>query len=72
MYNHPAEYLNAPANVTGFVNHCNMDRTECYRLDNPGSFLWFDVSHPSQRTDQIIARAFLNVVNGDSEWATYW
>lgn len=41
-------------------------------MDNPDSFLWFDYSHPSERTSSIIAETFLDVVMGDSKWATYW
>lgn len=58
--------------MTGYINHCNVDMSDCYRLDNPGSFLWFDYVHPSQRTDEIIAETFLDVVKGESKWATYW
>lgn len=72
IYNNPTDYFKAPANVTGYINHCNLDKTECHRMDNPESFMWFDYSHPSQRTEQIIAEAFVEVVKGRSKWATYW
>ncbi|KLJ10305.1 hypothetical protein EMPG_14315 [Blastomyces silverae] len=72
IYNNPDEYLAAPANVTGYNNHCNLDMSECQRLENPESFMWFDYSHPSQRTEQIIGEQFLDVVRGESKWAMYF
>ncbi|PGH13853.1 hypothetical protein AJ79_03421 [Helicocarpus griseus UAMH5409] len=72
IYNNPTEHLAAPANVTGYINHCNVDTSECHRLENPESFMWFDYSHPSERTERIIAQQFLDVVRGESEWATYF
>ncbi|KAJ9307570.1 CAZyme family CE16 [Paecilomyces variotii] len=74
IYNNPTAYLNgsAPANVTGYINHCNINGTDCTRMPSPDSYLWFDELHPSQRTDQIIAENFIEVVRGKSKWATYW
>ncbi|RAH56722.1 GDSL lipase/acylhydrolase family protein [Aspergillus piperis CBS 112811] len=74
IYYHPQQYLNgsAPANVTGYIHHCNVAGSECETLSNPDSFLWYDQLHPSQRTDEIIAEEFIKVVKGESEYATYW
>lgn len=74
LYYNPTKYFNgsAPANVTGFENHCNLSGSECSRLPSPDSFMWFDELHPSERTDQIIAEEFVKVVAGESKWATYW
>ncbi|KAL2361203.1 hypothetical protein RJZ56_005929 [Blastomyces dermatitidis] len=72
LYNHPYEYLAALANVTGYNYHCNLDMSECQGLGNPESFMWFDYSHPSQRTEQIIGEQFLDVVSGESKWAVYF
>ncbi|RAL14397.1 SGNH/GDSL hydrolase family protein [Aspergillus homomorphus CBS 101889] len=74
IYYHPTQYLNgsAPANVTGFEYHCDVNGQNCGKLDSPDSFLWFDQLHPSERTDQIIAEEFLKVVNGESRFAEYW
>ncbi|EEQ89896.2 GDSL lipase/acylhydrolase [Blastomyces dermatitidis ER-3] len=66
LYNHPYEYLAALANVTGYNYHCNLDMSECQGLGNPESFMWFDYSHPSQRTEQIIGEQFLDVVSGEN------
>ncbi|KAL4920686.1 hypothetical protein BDW62DRAFT_176048 [Aspergillus aurantiobrunneus] len=72
IYYNPIEYLAAPANVTGHVKHCD-ETGQCERLPNEHSFLWFDELHPSERTDEIIGREFVNLVTGNSSrWATYW
>lgn len=57
-------YLNgtAPANVTGVGKGSA----------SPDSFLWYDTLHPSEQTDRVIARTFVDVVSGSSEYATYW
>lgn len=72
IYNNPSEYLNgtAPPNVTSFSNHC--DEKGCVVDPNPDSFLWFDSLHPSEQTQRIIGRTFVDVVKGKSPWATYW
>jgi len=76
MYYHPAEYLNgtAPANATGFEHHCSLDGTVCSNFEgnSPDSFLWYDELHPSEQTDRIIARTFVDVLNGQSGYATYY
>ncbi|KAL4782193.1 hypothetical protein BJX76DRAFT_349579 [Aspergillus varians] len=73
IYHNPIEYLAEPANVTGYVNHCNRTTGHCERQPNEASFLWFDELHPSERTDEIIGQEFVNVVAGNnSRWATYW
>ncbi|KAF9887336.1 hypothetical protein FE257_010331 [Aspergillus nanangensis] len=74
IYHHPGEYFHsqAPANVTGYIHHCDAGGQNCIRLENEDSFMWFDESHPSQRTEQIIAEEFVGVVRGESKWASYW
>ena len=74
IYNNPSEYLNgsAPANVTGYAHHCNTTGGDCVLSESPDSFLWFDELHPSEQTDRVIARTFIDVVKGVSQWATYW
>ncbi|PWY75035.1 GDSL lipase/acylhydrolase family protein [Aspergillus heteromorphus CBS 117.55] len=72
IYNNPSEYLAAPANVTGYDYVCNINATVCEHLPNLESYLWFDQLHPSVRTHQIIAKEFVNVVRGESRFATYW
>jgi len=73
IYNNPTQYLEAPANVTGYYRYCNLNSSVCTPSEEPAhSFLWYDELHPSERTDQIIAQEFLNVVGGNSSYATYW
>ncbi len=74
IYMKPCAYLNgtAPANVTGFVHHCSLNGTMCTVDPSPDSFLWFDELHPSEQTDRIIARNFVDVLNGNSSYATYY
>lgn len=74
IHNNPAQYLNgsAPLNVTGYDQHCNLTGGDCTRSNNPDSFLWFDELHPSEQTERVVARTFVDVVKGVSPWATYW
>ena len=74
IINHPAQYLNgtAPANVTGYSHQCSVAGTNCTASASPDSFVWYDPLHPSEQTDRIIARNFVDVVKGASKWATYW
>ncbi|OQO05439.1 hypothetical protein B0A48_09208 [Cryoendolithus antarcticus] len=68
IYNNPSAYLNgtAPLNVTSYVNLNGKPNA------SPDSFIWYDELHPSEQTDRIIARTFVDVVKGSSKWATYW
>ena len=74
IYNNPKKYLNgtAPANVTGFENHCDMMGMNCVRPQSPDSFLWYDELHPSEQADRIIARNFVDVLKGRSKYASYY
>lgn len=76
IYYNPTEYgIASPANVTGTYILCNVNGTEeCPKTTDLSldHFMWYDELHPSQTTDEIIAREFAKVVNGSSEYATYW
>ncbi|RMZ07326.1 hypothetical protein D0860_05163 [Hortaea werneckii] len=74
IHNNPSQYLNgtAPLNVTGHVNQCNVTGGDCVASDSPDSFLWYDELHPSEQAERVIARTFVDVVKGASQWATYW
>ncbi|KAF2235564.1 carbohydrate esterase family 16 protein [Viridothelium virens] len=76
IWNNPQTYLNgsAPLNVTGYENHCNANNTDCVDIgaSSPDSFMWYDILHPSEQTDRIIAQNFVDVVRGESQFATYW
>lgn len=70
IYDNPAQYLDSPANATGFYHHCNADNNSmCTTSAAPlDTFLWYDELHPSNKTDTIIAREFLGVVAGQSSY----
>ncbi|KAF2836013.1 carbohydrate esterase family 16 protein [Patellaria atrata CBS 101060] len=72
IYYNPTRYLNGtgPPNVQGYQNHC-VNNT-CTPQGDPDAYLWYDELHPSEQTDRIIAKNFVDVVNGRSKWATYW
>ncbi|KAK5091215.1 hypothetical protein LTR05_001396 [Lithohypha guttulata] len=77
IYDNPTSYLNGshPANVTGYEKHCNVNGTACtlmYDGTSSDSFMWFDELHPSEQTDRIIARTFVDVLNGNSSYANYY
>jgi hypothetical protein len=69
IYNNPSQYLNGSAllDVTGYANNVNGSNNT-----SPDSFMWYDELHPSEQTDRVTAREFVNVVKGGSKWATYW
>lgn len=68
IYFDPETYLNgtAPANVTSYITRSKETRK------SPDSFLWHDNLHPSEQTDRIIAKNFVEVLNGTSKYAQYW
>ena len=68
VYFHPSAYYNgtAPANVTSYVTQSEDTRS------SPDSFMWWDGLHPSEQTGRIIARNFIEVLNGTSKYAQYW
>ncbi|KAL2405894.1 Acetylesterase [Exophiala dermatitidis] len=81
IYNNPTTYLNGTGvgpgseSVWGYENHCTVNQTVCVKRDNgtnSDAFLWFDELHPSEQTDRIIARHFVDVLNGNSTYATYY
>jgi hypothetical protein len=76
IYYNPSAYLNgaASANVTGFENHCNNNGTVCsdFEGNSPDSFLWYDELHPSEQTGRIIAKNFVEVLDGTSKYAAYY
>ncbi|KAF2091996.1 carbohydrate esterase family 16 protein [Saccharata proteae CBS 121410] len=72
IYHNPENYLNgtSPLNVTGYSSSCKT--ASGATCEDPDSFMWYDALHPSEQTDRVIARNFVDVVRGDSQWATYW
>lgn len=75
IHSNPAQYLNgtAPLNVTGTSKTCAViSGQNCTINASPDSFEWFDTLHPSEQTSRIIAKEFVNVINGKGKWAAYW
>ncbi|KAK3374424.1 GDSL lipase/esterase [Lasiosphaeria ovina] len=74
IYTKPSQYLDAPYNATGYWHHCSAtNNSACTDLTNLGprsGFLWYDELHPSEKTDSIIAKHFLDVVAGNSTFGT--
>lgn len=72
IYYNPSAYLDAPANVTGFWNHCGYGyNSSCVEPEPLSSFLWFDELHPSERAHTLVAREFINLVAGNSSYGRY-
>lgn len=71
MWNNPGSYLNGtvPVNVTSTINACG---AACNESSIRDSYLWYDSLHPSEQTDRIIAREFVDIVAGNSTWGRTW
>ncbi|PYH76303.1 hypothetical protein BO82DRAFT_296554 [Aspergillus uvarum CBS 121591] len=71
IWENPSQYLNgtAPLNVTSSIYRCG---SACSSSAVRDSYMWWNDLHPSEQTDRIIAREFVNVVKGQSQWAKYW
>ncbi|EUC36596.1 carbohydrate esterase family 16 protein [Bipolaris victoriae FI3] len=74
IYYHPSKYFNgtAPPNVEGAAHLCNDQGSNCTTAASLDSFMWYDPLHPSEQTSRIIAKEFVNVLGGESKYATYW
>ncbi|POS76413.1 acetyl esterase [Diaporthe helianthi] len=71
IYRNPSAYLDAPANVTGWYHNCDTEGANCVDATNPlDTFLWYDSLHPSERTGEIIAREFIEVIARSSSYGT--
>ncbi|KAI9149051.1 Acetylesterase [Paramyrothecium foliicola] len=70
IWHNPSAYLNGtvPLNVKGSIVQCG---PSCNAPDVRDSFMWYDELHPSEQTDRVVAREFIDVVAGKSKWATY-
>ena len=68
VYFNPDRYYNGSlaANVTSYVTSSEESRS------SPDSYMWWDGLHPSEQTARIIAREFVEVLNGTSKYAQYW
>ncbi|KAK4160754.1 GDSL lipase/esterase [Cladorrhinum sp. PSN259] len=69
----PSQYLDAPYNVDSYWHQCNSAGGSCVDQTAVGplsGFLWYDELHPSAKADSIIAKHFIDVVNGNSKYGT--
>lgn len=72
-YNPTAFGLTAPAIVDHPYYLCDTSGANCVSSSiSADHYMWYDELHPSQQTDEAIAKEFVNVVKGDSKYATYW
>jgi hypothetical protein len=69
IHANPSQYLNGttPLMVNSYVHAPN----GTLRGD-PDSFMWYDELHPSQQTQRWVASTFMDVINGNSSYATYY
>ncbi|GFF93015.1 hypothetical protein IFM53868_07043 [Aspergillus udagawae] len=60
----------APFNVTGYLNHCTLNGTDCVRIDNNNldAFMLYDELHPSEQTWRMISciKDFVKVIKCNS------
>ncbi|RKU42162.1 hypothetical protein DL546_001208 [Coniochaeta pulveracea] len=72
IHNNPGKYLAAPAS-TSYYHQVNPVTGASSNL--PGSldqYMWYDELHPSNKTDSVIAKEFVDVVAGTSPYATQY
>jgi phospholipase/lecithinase/hemolysin len=74
IYNNPTAFgLTAPAIVDHPYYLCDVSGANCVSSEiSLDHYLWYDELHPSQQTDEAIAREFVKVVEGTSGYAAYW
>ncbi|KAI4866486.1 carbohydrate esterase family 16 protein [Hypoxylon rubiginosum] len=77
IYHAPSDYLDAPANATGFYAECpnsiQVGSANCEVSPNPlSSFLWFDELHMSPKVHEYIASEFVNVLSQKSKYGIYY
>lgn len=70
IWHNPSAYLNGTVtpDVTGSILQCG---ASCNAPEVRDSFMWYDELHPSEQTDRVVAKEFIDVVTGKSKWATY-
>ncbi|KAK1988951.1 acetyl esterase [Colletotrichum cereale] len=67
----PSKFLSSPANVTAPYHVCDPVTAACVNSPDPkAGFLWYDELHPSERTSEIVAQHFVDVVHGNSTYGT--
>ncbi|PSR75229.1 GDSL lipase/esterase [Coniella lustricola] len=71
IWHNPSDYLNGtvPYNVTSYITACG---SACDSDAVRDSYMWYDSLHPSEQTDRILAREFVNMVDGNGTWSQTW
>ncbi|PYH95902.1 GDSL Lipase/Acylhydrolase family protein [Aspergillus ellipticus CBS 707.79] len=71
IWENPSHYLNGtvPYNVTSSIYRCG---SPCSSNAVRSSYMWYNDLHPSEQTDRVIAREFVNLVKGQSKWGKFW
>ncbi|TAQ90007.1 hypothetical protein B7494_g1656 [Chlorociboria aeruginascens] len=73
VYNNPIEYnFTAPVNVQNAYHECTAESVCVDSALSLDHYFWYDDLHPSQQTDEAIAKEFVRVVKGASKYASYW
>jgi phospholipase/lecithinase/hemolysin len=72
MYQKPGPHFNGtePANATGSVLTCAKDG-KCVQSASPDSYLWWDELHPSEQASRVVAKEFVKLVSGTSQYAIH-
>ncbi|KAH7133040.1 acetyl esterase [Dactylonectria estremocensis] len=73
IFMEPKKYFEAPADVEGIYNVWDpvtgVDTPSALPLN---SFMWYDPVHPSERTLEVVASEFVEVVRGKSKYGTFY
>lgn len=74
IHQKPSMYLNgtAPLNTTGYIHHCDLKGTNCTYQDSRDSYEWYDELHPSEQVQRLVAKNFVDVLKGKSNYVTYF
>lgn len=76
IHQNPNSFLNGsrtPYNTTAYAKGiCTVSNGICTDAACCDSFMWYDSLHKSEQTDRIMAREFVNLLEGNSSYATYW
>ncbi|KAF3937885.1 hypothetical protein ABW19_dt0208671 [Dactylella cylindrospora] len=76
IYANPENYLESPANTTGYASGC-YTWDACAAWSNtvdpsPERFLWWDELHPGVRTVTAVAEEYVKALRKESDFATYY
>ncbi|KAF2152059.1 carbohydrate esterase family 16 protein [Myriangium duriaei CBS 260.36] len=73
IYHDPGRFLNGTTALSVDTPYDKCSATDvCTKSGSPDSYLWYDDLHPSEQTERNWAKEFLNVIHGNSAYATYF